>query len=207
MALVALVAGAMLGGGITPGEAARAVKRGFNADAVDGLSASRTPKAGRLLALGSDGRFPSAVLPPVARGPRGAQGPGGPPGDRGPSDAYVTRNNAGNGLPVAAPATIGALQLPAGAYALDFTAHTYVNGAGTFVDCQLSANGQQIVKTAARVGNDAPGTIEAVIALSDAATFAAATVVRALCSQRSEAGVQLTDARLRAIRVGSVAVQ
>jgi hypothetical protein len=71
----------------------------------------------------------------------------------------------------------------------------------------LGANGQQIVKTATRVGNDPNSTTEAVIALSDAATFATTIVLRALCSQRSEAGVQLTDARLRAIRVGSVTVQ
>ncbi len=66
--------------GITPADAAKAVKRALNADTVDGVSASRTPKAGQLLPLGSNGKFPSSVLPagtPGPRGPRGAEGPAG----------------------------------------------------------------------------------------------------------------------------------
>jgi hypothetical protein len=52
-----------------------------NANRVDGLSASRTPVAGRLLALNADGQLPTSVLPgggAGARGParaRGAEGP------------------------------------------------------------------------------------------------------------------------------------
>jgi hypothetical protein len=53
--------------GITPlGEAARdatqVVRFARNADKVDGLHASRSPKAGRLLALNSSKKFPSSVL-------------------------------------------------------------------------------------------------------------------------------------------------
>ena len=55
-----------------------------NADAVDGLSASKKPRAGKLLALDRSARFPSSVLPSVARGPRGLQGPAGAPGPTGP---------------------------------------------------------------------------------------------------------------------------
>jgi hypothetical protein len=54
--------------GITPlGEAARdaaqVVRFARNADKVDGLHASRTPKAGRLLALNASRKFPASVFP------------------------------------------------------------------------------------------------------------------------------------------------
>jgi hypothetical protein len=56
-----------------------------NAGKVNGIKASRTPTPGKLLALGSDGRFPASVVP-VAQGPAGptgATGPAGPAGSRG----------------------------------------------------------------------------------------------------------------------------
>src|SRR5690349_123170 len=65
----------------TVGRALFAKKAG-NATRVGGIRASRTPKAGTLLALGKDGRFPSSVLPlgalsasSSARGTDGAAGP------------------------------------------------------------------------------------------------------------------------------------
>lgn len=207
LTLVGLAVGAMLGGGVTPGEAARAVKRALNADRVDGLSASRKPTPGKLLALDKDGRFPDSVVP-RARGPRGTEGPAGAPGERGPSEAYVTRNNKGSEIPFGAPATINELRLPPGAYVLDFAAHAYlVVAVGTFVDCQLTANGQQLVKTAIRIGNVADATLESTLVMNEAATFTETTVVSASCSERVDTAAQLTDARLRAIRVGSVTVQ
>jgi hypothetical protein len=62
---------------ITPlGEAARdaipIARFARNSDKVDGLHASRTPRAGRLLALNSLRRFPASVIPPTA--PTGVQG-------------------------------------------------------------------------------------------------------------------------------------
>jgi hypothetical protein len=70
-----------------------------NADKVDGLNASRSPRPGALIALGASGRFPASVLPPRERGPAGppgAQGPVGPRGEPGP---------AGPAGPAGAPAT------------------------------------------------------------------------------------------------------
>jgi hypothetical protein len=55
--------------GVTPlGEAASDAIPRFarNADKVDGIHASRTPKAGRLLALNSSKKFPASVLPTFA---------------------------------------------------------------------------------------------------------------------------------------------
>lgn len=58
-----------------------------NAGAVDGISASRSPKPGKLLALGKNGRFPPKAIPGngiVLEGPRGEKGAKGDPGPRGP---------------------------------------------------------------------------------------------------------------------------
>jgi hypothetical protein len=53
-----------------------------NAGKVNGLRASKTPKAGRLLPLGKDGKFPASVVPTIA-GPKGDPGPQGAKGDKG----------------------------------------------------------------------------------------------------------------------------
>ena len=61
-----------------------------NADRVDGIEASRTPRPRRLLALDARGRFPASVVPPAAAGPvgpAGAAGPAGPPGPKGDTGA------------------------------------------------------------------------------------------------------------------------
>lgn len=55
---------------------------GRNTDKVDGIHASRTPRAGMLLPLGSKGKFPASVLT-VKQGPRGAKGDTGEPGPQG----------------------------------------------------------------------------------------------------------------------------
>jgi hypothetical protein len=52
-----------------------------NAGHVNGITASRKPHPGQLLALGSNGKFPSSV---IGRGPVGPQGPQGPQGAAGP---------------------------------------------------------------------------------------------------------------------------
>src|SRR4051812_43130200 len=70
------------------GEAAgTAVKQALfarNAGAVQGIHASRTPKAGFLVPLGPNKRFPASV---GAVGPRGPQGASGAPGGQGPQGA------------------------------------------------------------------------------------------------------------------------
>ena len=71
--------------GATPlGEAARnAVPLALfakNSDKVDGIHASRIPRAGYLVPLGSNGRFPPAVGAVGPAGPAGPAGAAGPPG-------------------------------------------------------------------------------------------------------------------------------
>jgi hypothetical protein len=80
-----------------------------NAGKVGGLRASATPKPGRLLALGANGKFPSSVVPPAA-GPAGPRGPAGPKGDKGDpafptTITVVTHPNVGAGMTATATAT------------------------------------------------------------------------------------------------------
>jgi hypothetical protein len=53
-----------------------------NSAKLNGLQASTTPRPGRLLPLGSNGRFPNSVIPAVA-GPTGPKGDPGDPGAKG----------------------------------------------------------------------------------------------------------------------------
>lgn len=57
------------------------------AGAVDGFSASATPRKNRLLALDRSGMFPKTVLPTDVAGPPGPQGDTGPAGPRGEAGA------------------------------------------------------------------------------------------------------------------------
>ncbi len=77
-------------------------KRADNATRVGGLRASRTPKAGQLLALDRNRKLPASVLPVLPAGPQGPQGargevgPQGPKGDTGTVDTsdFFTRAQA-----------------------------------------------------------------------------------------------------------------
>ena len=96
-ALVLALFGAAQAGQAAAG-AVRVALFAKNSDRVDGLRVARTPRAGRLLPLGRNGRFPASVVPtlvgpagptgdPGARGPQGdpgLPGPKGEPGDPGP---------------------------------------------------------------------------------------------------------------------------
>lgn len=82
LAVVGLVAASL--GSSTPSKAKPPVA--VNADRVDGLHASRTPKAGALVALGKNAKLPVSVIPQLAgsMGPKGDTGPAGPIGATGP---------------------------------------------------------------------------------------------------------------------------
>jgi hypothetical protein len=58
-----------------------------NAAKVSGIAASKKPKAGRLLPLGRNGKFPASVLPVAVQGPAGPEGARGPAGPAGPQGA------------------------------------------------------------------------------------------------------------------------
>lgn len=73
-------------GATSVGQAARDAIPAFarNADKVDGIHASRKPRAGYLLALGQDKRFAISVAPVGATGPSGPEGDKGDAGSQGP---------------------------------------------------------------------------------------------------------------------------
>jgi hypothetical protein len=56
-----------------------------NAGKVNGIKASRTPRAGQLVALGVDAKLPRSVVPAGIAGAPGRQGPAGPKGPQGPA--------------------------------------------------------------------------------------------------------------------------
>ena len=73
LVLVSAVILAVLGAspvGEAAGDAVRVALFAKNAGKVNGIKAARTPKAGRLLALGADGTFPASVVPPGPPAPR-----------------------------------------------------------------------------------------------------------------------------------------
>jgi hypothetical protein len=69
-----------------------------NAGAVNGIKASKTPKPGRLLPLGTDGKFPASVGLTGPQGPtgdKGDRGPAGPKGDKGDPGTPGAKGDAG----------------------------------------------------------------------------------------------------------------
>ena len=206
--------------GVTPAEAVRAVKRALNADAVDGFSASKTPRPGPLLALDGNGRFPASTLPPGPRGPRGpggaagpagsdgVRGPAGATGPRGPSSAFVDREFGPfnlNGTNV--KQKIVEVRVPAGNYQIQFSSHVYLGSGIGVVDCDFERDGTPIDRTTVVVGNHAGGVIEAPVAMTDVASSTAAMTVNVRCAQRSPVGAQLIEPRLVAISVDAITEQ
>jgi len=93
LSLTALVVAVM--GFTSVGQATRdALPFARNADRVDLIHASRTPKAGYLYPLGTNGKFPGRVLT-VTKGDRGPVGPPGATGAQGPQGATGPEGPAG----------------------------------------------------------------------------------------------------------------
>ncbi|MCE7894007.1 MAG: hypothetical protein DYH12_30640 [Sorangiineae bacterium PRO1] len=157
--------------GVTPVEAVKSVKRSLfanNAGAVDGISASRTPKPGRLLALDAQGRFPGSVLPGAgAAGARGPRGPEGPTGPRGPASAFITHPAASVGLPRAkwVFVPVASLALPAGKWLFDYSAvASWFDPGGLIVNCRLRVDGKELSAKHGVVGGSAGSTRQLVLA-------------------------------------------
>jgi hypothetical protein len=70
-------------------------KSARNAHTVDGLHASRVPKAGKLLALNRFAKFPSSVLPASLTGPAGPKGDTGPVGPQGETGPVGPKGDTG----------------------------------------------------------------------------------------------------------------
>jgi hypothetical protein len=115
-----------------------------NAGKVNGIKASRTPKAGQLLALNRNKKFPKTVVPAGPQGPPGAKGDQGPKGDQGApgtapvggvaevkvvsdTDAHLTTSATFVDVPGASTS----IEVPAGQTArliVRYTAETFCSG-------------------------------------------------------------------------------
>jgi hypothetical protein len=105
------------------GKATRVALFAKNAGKVGGIGASKKPKAGKLLPLGKNRKFPVSVLPAGLRGPagpEGARGPAGPVGPQGPQGIQGLPGVKGTTGPAGPRGTTGAQgQIgPPGGYAL-----------------------------------------------------------------------------------------
>jgi predicted regulator of Ras-like GTPase activity (Roadblock/LC7/MglB family) len=93
------------------GAAVRVALFAKNAAKVGGIGASKKPKAGKLLPLGKNGKFPASVLPAGLKGPagqEGARGPAGPIGPQGPQGSLGPRGLKGTTGPAGPKGTTGA---------------------------------------------------------------------------------------------------
>ena len=98
--VLAAVVGAVAAG--SPAVAAEVVgfaKSAGNANTVNKIGASKTPRAGMLVPLNAKGQFPAAVIPASRQagpaGPQGSQGPQGPAGANGAAGAQGPKGNTG----------------------------------------------------------------------------------------------------------------
>jgi hypothetical protein len=187
---------------ITPvGEAADGwVKRAIyarNAGSVDGFSASKSPKKGKLVVLPKSGKLPASILPASAGGSSGAAGAPGSPGD-GSSAVFVGAAPAAVNVGAAQTGVV-TLALKAGTYAIVAKAslHATLDTSTPGVNCQLKAatDGDQI-------DSDLSSSSDDPVALITTHTFAAAGSVTFTCAADDD-GVVASDARVVALRVSS----
>lgn len=206
--------------GVTPADAVNAVKRALfatNSGAVNGIKASKKPAANKLFPLGSDGRFPASVIPPlpVSRGPVGPAGPPGVQGIQGaagapgPSDV---RTVGGSSTPTARTANARVTMLtlaaiPAGTYLLTFTGTSAFDGASnTVVACELLAGPDLLGRTRLDLGLAAGGVAIGSMAATAVVTEPAAFTATVQCYPSNDIAVAQTpildDSRLTALHVG-----
>lgn len=168
-----------------------------NAGSVDGISASRVPHKGNLIALPKTGKLPASILPSSIGGPRGPAGPPGPAGDGGGS--VFSANGPATVALTAAQTAVVTLQVKAGTYAIIAKAglHATLDISSPGVTCLLKAgsDGDQ-ADTDLSSSSDVPA------ALVLTHTYASAGAVALTCSADDD-GVVVSDSHIVALRVGS----
>lgn len=116
------------------GGAVRVALFAKNAAKVGGIGASKTPKAGKLLALGKNGKFPASVLPAGKAGPAGPEGSRGAVGPQGVPGLKGAKGTTGPAGPQGATGAQGPPGSPGGAGLLNL-------GRADVVSRALTANG------------------------------------------------------------------
>jgi hypothetical protein len=127
-----------------------------NADKVDGLRASKTPKAGRLIALGANGQLPAAVRATGTPGPQGDQGPTGDKGAKGDAGA---KGAAGDTGPKGSKGAAGAKGVPGGHGTVGITAAADTTTTNTNADKTLAVAcppGKKALSADVQFGSVAP---------------------------------------------------
>jgi hypothetical protein len=168
-----------------------------NAGSVDGISASRVPHKGKLIALPATGKLPASILPSSIGGPRGPAGAAGADGTDGSGGSALVAT-AGAAVNVGAAQTpVVTLSLKAGSYAIVAKAslHATLDTSTPGVTCLLRAgtDGDQ-------ADADLSGSSDDPVALIATHTFAAAGVATLTCAADDD-GVVASDARIIALRV------
>lgn len=133
--------------GATPvGQAARDAIPAFarNADKVDGIHASRKPKAGYLLALGANKRFPTSVAPVGATGPSGPKGDKGDAGGQGPPGMSELSSTTMTSVSSAADAKAASVPCPPGKRAIGGGARLPGNALAVTASYPTYSNGQPV---------------------------------------------------------------
>ena len=186
---------------VTPvGEAADGwVKRAIyarNAGTVDGFSASKSPKKGKLVVLPKSGKLPASILPVSAGGSSGAAGSSGASAD----GSAVFVGTGATAVNVGATQTgVAALSLKAGSYAIVAKAslHATLDTSTPGVNCQLKAAGD-----GDQIDSDLSSSSDDPVALITTHTFAGSGTVTFTCAADDD-GVVASDARIVALRVSS----
>jgi hypothetical protein len=168
-----------------------------NAGSVDGVSASRVPQKGKLIALPLTGKLPASILPSTIGGPRGPAGPAGADGTDGSGGSVVAASAASAVSIAAAQTPVLSLSLKAGVYAIVAKAslHATLDGTVPGATCLLRAgtDGDQ-------ADADLSGSSDDPVALIATHTFAAAGVATVTCAA-DDTGVVVSDAHIIALRV------
>jgi len=176
--------------GVTPASAVSAVKRALsakNADAVDGISASRTPRPRQLVPLGINRKFPRSVIP--GTGPRGPRGPVGPPGAGATAVRFAT--GANTAIPRQANLAVEVARLdgvPAGRWLLLWTAGAQfvIDGQSTTAACSLQTGTRSFAASDATIGGGANATLSSALTSTGTIDSAAPFSVSLRCSQNHE---------------------
>jgi hypothetical protein len=204
------------GVGVTP--VGRAAKRQVtealfaqNSSAVDGIHASRTPRAGELVPVQSNGRYAPSVVPPAVGepGPTGVEGPTGPTGSKGAPGGEVifTTDLAGTSYPTQSGERGTFAQLhdvPAGSWLLIAMARS---GSVSFppndYSCHLSQD-FDIASSTVTAGRGDGGQRFNVHLLLGAVTLTRTSDIDLRCSKDVFGASRLDGIAIEAVRVGSI---
>jgi hypothetical protein len=207
--------------GVTaPGQAVsrtvRTALHSSDAGSVAGVSASRRPRAGFLLALDRDGRYPRSVIPPTVgeAGPRGAQGGRGAEGPPGAPGGYTFTTRSPQGRQISRfgdqRTTMGRLEdLPGGSWLLLGQLTPGGVAGAEEVACSLVYRNIVLTSSRATVGRGAGGQRVASLTVLGPWSTAEPSSVALDCGLESDPGGEAggESVTLSAIRVGSLEVR